>query len=130
VRADQSGGVRPAFISDHIDRHGTLGWVTVDPGAWNTGDHSGGGFVQWTGSSDQRDAVARVAEISKAVHAAAAKLNGDAEARHRLEEARWRLLRAQTSCNFYWGEAWVQRCHDDLDEAVARLELAVHGYGS
>ena len=29
----------------------------------------------------------------------------------------WRLLRAETSCNFYWGEAWVQRCHDDLDAA-------------
>jgi hypothetical protein len=31
--------------------------------------------------------------------------------------ARWRLLRAQTSCNFYWGEAWVARCHADLDDA-------------
>ena len=24
-----------------------------------------------------------------------------------LEQARWRVLRAETSCNFYWGEAWV-----------------------
>jgi len=127
VRADQSGGVRPAFISEHIDQHGTLGWVTVEPGAWNTGDHSGAGFVQWTGSSSQRDAVARVAQVSEAVQAAAAKLNGDAAAAERLEQARWRLLRAETSCNFYWGEAWVQRCHDDLDEAAAQLELAIHG---
>jgi 4-alpha-glucanotransferase len=43
-----------------------------------------------------------------------------------VEQARWRVLRAETSCNFYWGEAWVQRCHDDLDDAEARLDQALH----
>ena len=43
-----------------------------------------------------------------------------------LEQARWRVLRAETSCNFYWGEAWVQRCYDDLDEAGACLDQALH----
>jgi len=33
----------------------------------------------------------------------------------------WRLLRAQTSCNFFWGEAWLPRCHADLDETWAIL---------
>jgi 4-alpha-glucanotransferase len=126
VRAGQSGGVRPAFISDYIDRHGAHGWVTVDPGAWNTGDHHGRGFVQWTGSSAQRDALARVAEISEAVRTAAGRLNGDAAAAQQLEQARWRVLRAETSCNFYWGEAWVDRCHHDLDQAAARLREVAH----
>ena len=36
-----------------------------------------------------------------------------------VEQARWRVLRAETSCNFYWGEAWVERCHRDLDDAEA-----------
>ncbi len=126
VRAGQSGGVRPAFISDYLDRHGAHGWVKVDPGAWNTGDHSGAGFVQWTGSKAQRDALARVAQLSEAVHAAAAALNGDTEAADRLEQARWRVLRAETSCNFYWGEAWVERCHHDLDQAAVQLDQALH----
>jgi hypothetical protein len=41
-----------------------------------------------------------------------------------LEEAMWHLLRAETSCHFYWGEAWVQRCHRDLDTAEAALGRA------
>jgi hypothetical protein len=43
-----------------------------------------------------------------------------------LDEAWWRLLRAETSCNFYWGEEWVHRCHADLDaslEALSRCSL-------
>ena len=126
VRAGQSGGIRPAFINDYLDRHGADGWVTVDPGAWNTGDHHGTGFVQWTGSSAQRDALARVAELSEAVRAAATAVGNDDWATGLLEQARWRVLRAETSCNFYWGEAWVQRCHSDLDEAAARLDQALN----
>jgi 4-alpha-glucanotransferase len=126
VRAGRSGGVRPAFISDYLDRHGAHGWVTVDPGAWNTGDHHGKGFVQWTGSSAQRDAFARVAQLSDAVDAAGSAIGDDAWANGLLEQARWRVLRAETSCNFYWGEAWVERCHHDLDQATARLDQALH----
>ena len=125
VRAGQSGGIRPAFISDYLDRYGADGWVTVNPGAWNTGEHHGAGFVQWTGSAAQRDALARVAQLSEAVHATADAVNADATAAELVEQARWRVLRAQTSCNFFWGEAWVQRCHQDLDAATAHLDQAV-----
>lgn len=41
-----------------------------------------------------------------------------------LEEAHWRVLRAETSCNFFWGDAWLQRCHDDLDQATDFLDQA------
>ena len=34
------------------------------------------------------------------------------------------MLRAETSCNFYWGEAWVGRCNADLDEAASFLDQA------
>jgi 4-alpha-glucanotransferase len=124
LHAGQSGGIRPALISDYIDRCGAHGWVTVDPGAWNTGEHNGTGFVQWTGSQAQRDALSRVAQLSEAVRAAGNALGGDSAAGEQLEQARWRVLRAQTSCNFFWGEAWVERCHHDLDEAMASLDHA------
>ncbi len=102
--------IRPSFIDDYLDRHGAHGEVTVETGAWNTGWHHGRGFVQWTGSQAQRDALARVAAVSHCLHER--KNSFDMQT---FEQAYWRLLRAQTSCNFYWGEAWVDRCHADLD---------------
>jgi hypothetical protein len=117
--------VRPTFIEDYLDKHGPWGEVTVHTGAWNTGWHSGHGFVQWTGSQAQKDALARVAEISREVHDA----RWHAGERHvsdpavwaALEDAMWHVLRAETSCHFYWGEDWVPRCHADLDAAVESL---------
>jgi hypothetical protein len=36
----------------------------------------------------------------------------------------WHLLRAETSCNVYWGETWVPRCQADLDQAWEALNRA------
>jgi alpha-amylase/alpha-mannosidase (GH57 family) len=33
----------------------------------------------------------------------------------RLDDAQWHLLRAETSCNIFWGEAWCYRAAADLD---------------
>jgi 4-alpha-glucanotransferase len=117
--------VRPTFIEDYLDRHGARGLVSVKSGAWNTGWHDGHDFRQWTGSPAQRSALARVGEVSREYHLVRHRLetSGRSEAAlwGQLENARWRLLRAQTSCHFYWGEAWLDRCHRDLDEACAQL---------
>ena len=118
--------VQPTFIDDHLDRYGTYGEVTVGPGAWNTGWHDGHGFVQWTGSAAQQETLARTARLSEAVQAAL----GHATARvgspdpELVREAQWRLLRAQTSCNFFWGESWLDRCTEDLEEATHLLHAA------
>ena len=124
VRAGRAGGIRPTFISDYLERHGPHGWVTVDPGAWNAGS----GFVQWTGSPAQQQALTRVGELSEAVHAARRNAiaigAGNPDLYRRLEDALAMVLQAETSCNFFWGEAWVQRCHDDLDHATRHLEQA------
>jgi 4-alpha-glucanotransferase len=120
VRAGETE-VRPVFITDYLKQFGTRGEVRVREGAWNTGWHSGKGFSQWTGSQAQKDAISRVRETSRAWHAAARRAGppgpGNPDTHRRLAEAYWRLLRAETSCNFFWGEAWVGRCHKDLDEA-------------
>ena len=98
------------------------------PGAWNTGWHDGAGFAQWIGSPAQQQALTRLAEISDSRLRArrnAIGIGADDPGLYRLlEEAHWRVLRAETSCNFFWGDAWVQRCHDDLDAAAAYLEYA------
>jgi hypothetical protein len=50
-----------------------------------------------------------------------AEAGAGADSHRELDEAHWRLLRSETSCNFFWGEAWVNRCHRDLDDAWERL---------
>ncbi|MEY6431072.1 glycoside hydrolase family 57 [Thioalkalicoccus limnaeus] len=126
VRAGQAP-IRPVFIGDYLDHHGPYGEVRVHTGAWNTGWHDGRDFTQWTGSLAQRDALAAVAELSTAIHAARA-----AEAMVKdgplvvpeLEEALRHLLQAETSCHFYWGEAWVPRAAGGLEAAWESLARA------
>lgn len=118
---------RPTFISDYLTRFGAHGRVTVNTGAWNTGWHHGVGFVQWTGSQTQKDGLERVRETSTAYHALIAELGpalADPRRRHAMDEAYWHLLRAETSCNFYWGEDWVPRSHADLDAAWHHMNEA------
>ena len=120
--------IRPTFIEDYLDRYGVYGEVKVGTGAWNTGWHHGHGFLQWTGSQAQKDALARVKETSRAVHEARWRAgethSQDGELHYWLEQAMWRLLRAETSCNFFWGEAWVPRVHHDLDGSWEYINLA------
>ncbi|MCA4131612.1 hypothetical protein [Arthrobacter sp. M4] len=118
ARSGTAGGITPSFISDHLDRHAPYGEVRVRDGAWNTGWHDGSGFTQWTGSLAQRDALARVGQISRQLHAAADRTGPSDPG---LQLARRHLLEAQTSCNFFWGEAWLDRCHGELDQAAAAI---------
>lgn len=118
--------VEAIFVHDYLNRYGTYGRVNVGPGAWNTPWHHGKDFVQWTGSGAQREALTRLDQVSQAFHTARANVVGIGaetdETRHQLEQARQRILRAETSCHFFWGEAWVPHCHRDLDEACLYLD--------
>jgi len=117
----------PIFIDDYLNTHGVYGYVKIREGAWNTGWHHGTGFVQWTGSPSQKEALQRVAETSRALQDISQRANTNGKAlqiQSDLEQARCRLLRAETSCNFFWGEAWVSRCHQDLDDAWGFLNKA------
>jgi 4-alpha-glucanotransferase len=117
--------IKPSYIGDYLDTYGAKGRVTVHTGAWNTGWHNGIGFTQWTGSHKQVEALKRVGVISRFYHDLVKKVQESAKGivvDHLLEEACWRLLRSQTSCNFFWGEAWVEKCHLDLNVAEDYLQ--------
>jgi alpha-amylase/alpha-mannosidase (GH57 family) len=122
------GPILPSFIDDYLDRHGAYGEVRVNTGAWNTGWHHGHGFLQWTGSQAQKDALERVSLTSHAVHETRAQAAGlmadDGMLGLQIEQALWHLLRAETSCNIFWGEAWVPRAHADLDICWDELNRA------
>ena len=106
VRDNQSEGIRPCFIDDYLDRHGACGEVKVRPGAWNTGWHDGSGFTQWISSSTPQRTLTRLDEISQAIDAARRNAVGisvrDPDVYLLLEQAHRRVLRAETSCNFFW----------------------------
>ncbi|MBL8667452.1 MAG: hypothetical protein JNM48_08325 [Rhodospirillales bacterium] len=122
IRADRSP-LRPTFIDAYLDRFGAHGRVRVRRGAWNTDTHHGWDFHQWQGSQTQRDALGRIYDLSGGFHKLAerARQRDDAELARLLREAHWHLLRAETSCNLYWGEAWVWKTHKDLDDTAWHL---------
>lgn len=127
VRAGETR-VRPTYIHEYLDKYGAHGRVKVHTGAWNTEDHYGDDFTQWTGSEEQKEAHARVGRVSAKFHELeeeVAKLPEGpkaVQAGHQMKEAQWRLLRAETSCNFYWGQAWVPKAHADLDGSEWHLD--------
>jgi len=118
------GPIKPTFIDDYLDAFGTFGEVTINTGAWNTEWHDGHDFSQWVGSEAQKSSLSRLEKVSTSLRQAVLESDdrelGDQE-RAVLEEANWRLLRAETSCNFYWGEDWIHRANFDLDVAESTL---------
>lgn len=116
--------IQPTFIHDYLDAYGAHGEVKVKTAAWNTGWHHGADFMQWTGSDAQKKVVARIKEISGDLQTISQKLREKFGESHsaQIEEARWRLLRAETSCNIFWGEDWVPKANADLDDVAQRLE--------
>jgi alpha-amylase/alpha-mannosidase (GH57 family) len=120
----KEAAIQPSYIHDYIKQHGAVGEVTINTGAWNTGWHDGIDFVQWTGSEAQKDALAQLTQTSKAIHDArwaTEKQPTSSERDYILERAMWHLLKAETSCNFYWGEAWLNRYYRDLEIAQSTL---------
>jgi hypothetical protein len=132
VRAG-TADVRPTFINDYLDQYGAQGEVRVATGAWNTGWHHGKGFTQWTGSVTQRAVLARCADLSAGFHRVAARAAelapDDGAVTSDLEEAHWRLLRGETSCFIFWGEAWCDRAEADLDAAARAIDAAEQRLG-
>jgi alpha-amylase/alpha-mannosidase (GH57 family) len=107
-------------INEYLDRFGAEGEVRVHTGAWNTEHHDGRNFVQWTGSLLQKKGLEEVNRVSERYHACRGQLsetNGHGDQNDILDRAYWHILRAETSCNFYWGSHWVHRAFDDLEEA-------------
>jgi alpha-amylase/alpha-mannosidase (GH57 family) len=117
--------IEPIFIHEYLDRYGAHGEVTVRTGAWNTGWHHGADFMQWTGSDAQKQVLTRIHEVSDTFHTAREKIRAQhgKSYEEQLEQAYWRLLRAETSCNLFWGEDWVSRAHADLDESVRQMRI-------
>jgi 4-alpha-glucanotransferase len=127
-------GFTPIHISEFLDRYPPTEEVDIHPGAWNTGDHWGGDFAQWTGSLLQRKGLDQIRDASayyqtvKRVFDERHKDRADAEhLRQQITGAYDHILKAETSCNFYWGSRWVHRSFDDIEHAYSLLDSAMSG---
>jgi alpha-amylase/alpha-mannosidase (GH57 family) len=125
-------GFTPIHISEYLKRFPPTEEVEVHRGAWNTGNHWGGDFMQWTGSLLQKkgldeikNASAYYQKVKLAFDGHARELNNPEEIRNMVFEAYDNILEAETSCNFFWGSAWVYKSFDKLERAYKLLDRAM-----
>jgi alpha-amylase/alpha-mannosidase (GH57 family) len=125
-------GFSPIHLSDYLRRYPPTEEVDVHRGAWNTEQHWGGDFQQWTGSLLQKkglDEIHRASAYYHRVKGTADERGAGGEVRGWVVEAYDHLLKAQTSCNFYWGSRWVHRSFDDLERTYRLLDQAMDRLG-
>jgi predicted NAD-dependent protein-ADP-ribosyltransferase YbiA (DUF1768 family) len=106
--------------------------VEVHRGAWNTGHHWGGDFMQWTGSllqkkgrDEVRNASAYYQKVKRMFDELGQEADDPEEVRQLIIKAYDHILVAETSCNFYWGSRWVYRSFDELEQAYFLLDTAM-----
>ncbi len=95
--------ITPIKISEYIEENPPETYVEVRTGAWNVADTSGYDFRQWEGTEKQKAGIEELWATSRAYH----KLG------KRIPEIEEHILRAETSCNLFWGDAWVHRIYEE-----------------
>jgi len=115
--------VRPVSIEEFAASNPPRDVVDVRTGAWNVGTTSGYDFTQWAGSSSQREAIEEVWTVRRLYGEVTGSLrDGQPEAlAGKLAEAKDAILRAETSCYLFWGDAWIPKLHEQT--GVARRIL-------
>ncbi len=122
---------QPVHIPEYLDRFPPTEEVEVHRGAWNTGDHWGGDFMQWTGSLLQKKGLDEIRlasryyrRVTRLYESVADQLDDPDELKGDLLQAYDSLLRGETSCHFYWGSAWVPKAFDCIEETYRLLDSA------
>jgi len=123
--------VTPVMISDYLNSNKITDSVEVQTGAWNVGTSSGYDFSQWEGSESQKKAMKEVWDISKLYHQLMEKniqveKEYSTKIEHLLKQAEDWLLQAETSCYFFWGDAWLPKVYDNIKQARHFLMEAEH----
>jgi len=126
-------GFIPTHIKEYIDKFPPEEEVEVHRGAWNTGDHWGGDFTQWTGGLLQKKGFDELRNASGYYHKTKKRFDECAQAdavadpdgtRQLIFDAYDALLTAETSCNFFWGSAWVHKSFDMIEKTYRLLDAA------
>ncbi|MHC1585589.1 MAG: glycoside hydrolase family 57 [Candidatus Syntropharchaeia archaeon] len=102
----------PIKISEFIAENPPETYVEVRTGAWNVADTSGYDFSQWEGTEKQKEGIEEIWATSREYH----RLG------RRISEIEEHILRAETSCNLFWGDAWIHRIYEDTRKAKRLME--------
>jgi len=89
--------------------------VDVRTGAWNVGSTSGYDFSQWAGSGSQKQALDEIYRLRKRYEDLRLDRSGDAAIK--LQQAYEAILRAETSCYLFWGDAWIPKLYAEAQTA-------------
>lgn len=124
VRAG-SAPIRPVSIADYLKDHPPESHAYVRTGAWNVGSTSGFDFSQWAGSESQKQAVAKVCDISARYWQLKAREERlSPQGQQALAEARHLILEGETSCYLFWGDSWIPELYKRTEPAERQLEKA------
>jgi len=113
VRSRQSP-IRPIAVSDFVANKTPRGQVEVRTGAWNVGSTSGYDFSQWAGSGSQKKALEELYQLRRRHKDLSDSLTDQRRtaAEDALNQARELILKAETSCYLFWGEAWIPKLYE------------------
>lgn len=116
--------IRPISISEFVAENPPTSMVEIQTGAWNVGTTSGYDFSQWAGSPSQRKALEEIWEVSRTYHEIRRALleGGPETGEQKLNRARELILRAETSCYLFWGEAWIPKLYKETRVARQLLD--------
>ena len=96
--------ITPINISEYIEENPPTTYVEVRTGAWNVANTSGYDFSQWEGTEKQRAAIEELWVTNGEYH----RLG------KRIPEVEEHILKAETSCNLFWGDAWVHLIYEEM----------------
>ncbi|HEX58665.1 MAG TPA: glycoside hydrolase family 57, partial [Methanomicrobia archaeon] len=104
----------PISITEFLKENCPETEVFVETGAWNVEGRSGVDFSQWAGTEAQRKALEEVWSVSREFHKLKKQGRLKNLSKELLERLETLILRAETSCNFFWGETFLGRAYEDV----------------
>ncbi|MDF2956754.1 MAG: Alpha-amylase/alpha-mannosidase [Candidatus Alkanophagales archaeon MCA70_species_1] len=107
----------PISITEFLKENCPETEVFVETGAWNVEGRSGVDFSQWAGTEAQRKALEEVWSVSREFHKLKKQGRLKNLSKELLERLETLILRAETSCNFFWGETFLGRAYEDVKAA-------------
>jgi alpha-amylase/alpha-mannosidase (GH57 family) len=130
VRADEYP-LRPTLISQYLSEQPAHRLAEVRTGAWNVGTTGGFDFSQWAGSPGQKAVLEKVWHASERyrylrhhLDSLPAETRFPGEPEELVRSAREDILRAETSCYFFWGDSWTPKAEELVTQAGRKLRRA------
>ncbi|NIM50480.1 MAG: glycoside hydrolase family 57 [Armatimonadetes bacterium] len=123
--------LRPTLISRYLSEHPAHHTAEVRTGAWNVGMTGGFDFAQWAGSPTQKAVLKEVWHASQDyrylrhhLDSLPAESRRAGEPEELVRSAHEDILRAETSCYFFWGDTWTPKARELVESAKQKLQRA------